>query len=122
MSVRKTKPALPRTQVCRGITVYMQIFGPEQRAAVRHYREVWQQYGANVPPIDDVLSSARRAGRPSPITVKQTTVRYHDASGLACAKALGAALEKNWQVEPLSVRLKPTPGVVEVWIAPSDAL
>jgi hypothetical protein len=46
-------------------------------------------------------------------------VRYHDPSSKACADVLDQAVQvKGWKVEPLSVRLKPTRGVIEVWIGP----
>ena len=105
--------------VCKGVTVYTQIYGGEQRDAVRAYREDWRRLGASVPPIEDVYATARSKGRAQPLAVSRTTVRFHDAKYLACATQLGRSIgASDWNVEPLSPRLKAVPGVVEVWIAP----
>jgi hypothetical protein len=105
--------------VCKGITVYTQIYGGQQRDEVRSYREPWRSLGASVPPVEDVYATARAAGRAQPLAVNRTTVRYHTAQGQACAEALASKLKPGtWRVEPLSPRLKAVPGVVEVWIAP----
>ena len=104
--------------VCKGITVYTQIYGGQQRDEVRNYREPWRSLGASVPPVEDVYATARAAGRAQPLAVSRTTVRYHTAQGQACAEALASKLKPGTRVEPLSPRLKAVPGVVEVWIAP----
>jgi hypothetical protein len=104
--------------VCKGITVYTQIYGGQQRDEVRSYREPWRSLGASVPPVEDVYATARAAGRAQPLAVSRTTVRYHTAQGQACAEALASKLKPGTRVEPLSPRLKAVPGVVEVWIAP----
>jgi hypothetical protein len=107
--------------VCEGRTVYIQIYGPQQRDEARSYREPWRQLGASVPPIEDVTASARSAGRAAGSPVTRPTVRVHDAASIACARALAEAAGKNnWAVEPLSPRLRATPGMVEVWIPPAD--
>jgi DNA segregation ATPase FtsK/SpoIIIE-like protein len=115
--------AKPPTKVCEGRTVYMQIYGPQQRDQARSYREPWRQLGASVPPIEDVSASARSAGRAAASPVARTTVRVHDAASLDCARALVAAAGdlREWAIEPLSPRLRATPGVVEVWIPPPAA-
>ncbi len=81
------------TEVCSGKTIYVQIHGSDQRDAVRSYREPWRRLGASVPPIEDVVASARAKQRPPPRPVERTTVRYHDAGSLACARELRAAAE-----------------------------
>jgi len=112
--------APPSAEVCKGITVYTQVYGGQQRDEVRGYREPWRGLGASVPPIEDVYATARAAGRALPLAVNQTTVRYHTAEGQACAEALASTLRPGtWRVEPLSARMKAVPGVVEVWIAPT---
>jgi len=114
--------AKPADRVCEGRTVYIQIYGPQQRELARSYREPWRQLGATIPPIEDVTASARSAGRTAARPVARTTVRVHDAASFACARALApAAGQSGWVVEPLSRRLRATPGVVEVWIAPAAA-
>jgi len=109
-----------RTQVCAGKTIYIQIYGPEQRDTARGYREPWRALGASVPPIEDVIATARASGRASPTPVRAVTVRMHDTASQACAEALpGAVGQQGWTVEPLSSRLKAIPGVIEVWIPPA---
>jgi hypothetical protein len=120
--IAATPAAKPAAPVCEGRTVYIQIYGPQQRELARSYREPWRQLGASIPPIEDVTASARSAGRTAARPVAHTTVRVHDAASFACASALApAAGQSGWVVEPLSRRLRATPGVVEVWIAPAAA-
>lgn len=108
------------TDVCRGKTIYLQIYGPAQLyPALANYRVRWQALGAKVAPVEDMLASARNAGRAGPIPVTKTTARHHDAGGQACAEALGPSLGlRDWRVGPLSPRLKPLPDTIEVWIPP----
>lgn len=114
-------PAKSGLKVCEGRTVYIQIYGPQQRDEARSYREPWRQLGASVPPIEDVSASARSAGRATGSPVAKPTVRVHDAVSRDCAKALAEAVGKNdWAVESLSPRLRATPGVIEVWIPPAE--
>lgn len=104
---------------CNGKTIYLQIFGPTLRDTVRGYRDAWRALGASVPPIEDVEATARAAQRTPPRPVARTTVRYHDPGSLACASALDKAVGlDSWKVEPLAKSLKPTRGVIEVWIGP----
>ncbi len=121
-----TPPAID-SKICRRKTVYVQIYGPAQRDAVRTFRSGWQALGASVPPIENVNDAARRAGRPDPKPVGSTIVRYHDEGSRACADAIvqnasGNKKLPNWKVERLSARLQPTPGNIEVWIAPDDPI
>ena len=106
--------------VCKGRTIYVQVYGNESRDAVREqFRAPWQALGASVPLIEDVLSTARSRGTRAPLKVERTTVRYHDIGSLDCAKRLAAAAgETDWRVEPLSSALKPSRNVIEVWVAP----
>jgi len=118
-----TPAAEPQGKVCQGHTVYIQIYGPLQSNEARSYVESWRQLGASVPPIEDVTASARYARRAAAMPVARPTVRVHDAASIACARALvDAAGKKGWAVEPLSPRLRATPGTIEVWIpAPKAA-
>lgn len=103
---------------CRNQTIFMQIHGPDSRDTVRNFREAWRAIGANVPPIEDVVASARAAGRTTPQSVSRTIVRYHDAVSLKCAESLAKAVKREdqaWYVEALSARFRATPGVIEVW-------
>ncbi|WP_208647771.1 patatin-like phospholipase family protein [Cupriavidus lacunae] len=108
---------------CKGTTVYVQIYDGAQRDTVRTYREPWRAMGASVPPIEDVVDTAQRAGRATPMPVRETTVRYHDSASIACARALGPAVGfENWVVESLSAKLKPSRRTVEVWVAPASGV
>jgi hypothetical protein len=115
-------PAADST-ACAGKTVYIQIYGPEQRDRVRDlFRKSWQAQGASVPPIEDVWASARSNGRSPPVPVSATTVRMHDPDSAKCVSAMLTAVgpsTSTWKVEPLSSRLRPTRGVIEVWVPPS---
>ncbi|MFE0843531.1 patatin-like phospholipase family protein [Achromobacter insolitus] len=105
--------------VCKDVTVYVQIYGQTQRDEIRKYREAWRELGASVPPIEDVVATAERAGRNSPRPVSRNTVRFHDQNSAACANALGMAVGMdNWRIEPLSAQFKSSRRTVEVWIAP----
>ncbi|MFT4174913.1 MAG: hypothetical protein QM639_20250 [Rhodocyclaceae bacterium] len=101
-------------QTCAGIAIYVQVYGAAQTDEVRRLQQRW---GLPALPIEDVVQSARRRGRPDPLPVRQTTIRYHMADARACAEAIGQA-QPAWRVEPLSARLTPSPKTVEVWIAP----
>lgn len=114
-----TTPGSTDAKICSGVTIYIQIYGPDLRDTVRDFRESWRELGASVPPIEDVVATARNKQRPPPRPVAVTTVRYHDPQSMKCADQLGPRMNlKNWKVEALSTALKPTPGVVEVWIGP----
>ena len=105
----------------------MQIFGGQQRASVRALREPWRQLGATVPRTEDVLDSAQRKGQTPPRAgTDETRTFFHDAGSQACAKQLIKAAEAvqdglpRWaDPVPLPPSLRPTPGVIEVWVAPS---
>ncbi|CAB3802682.1 hypothetical protein LMG28688_05614 [Paraburkholderia caffeinitolerans] len=106
--------------ICRNVTVYIQIYGSSQRGTANGYRDKWRAIGASVPAIEDVLDTARRNGRAGPMPVTHTTVRFHDRASKACAKALGPEVgTSEWTVEPLSANLQAIPHTIEVWIAPS---
>ncbi|WP_304307105.1 hypothetical protein [Pseudacidovorax intermedius] len=116
--------------ICKRITIYVQIYGGAQRDSVRGLRDWWRNWGASVPPIEDVYDAARRTGRANPAPVTTTVLRYHDTSGRACAYAIAAGMssafgdggEGRWIAEPLAPALKATPGVVELWVRPNDPL
>jgi hypothetical protein len=113
---------------CLDKKIYIQIYGPDQREAVRGLRTPWRQLGASVPPIEDIWASAKDNKRLPPLPVGNTVVRYHTKAEQACAEAirLAAAHTPGWQqatswtIEPLAPSLKPTSGVIEVWIRPQS--
>ncbi|VVP05605.1 hypothetical protein PS838_03052 [Pseudomonas fluorescens] len=114
-------PAVVDTSTtCKGKTVYLQIYGPELRDFARSLREPWRSFGASVPPVEDVVDSARRANRRAPAPYPSPTVVYHDQASKDCAdrlKSIDAA--KSWIVSPLAEGLKGQKGVIEVWLPPS---
>jgi hypothetical protein len=110
------QPVVPG--ICKGKTIYIQIYGPELREQMREMRQPWEAMGASLPPMEDVWDSARRRGRASPKAPWKPTVIYHDAASLACAERLPPA-GGDWVVKPLSARLTGTAGVIEVWMPPA---
>lgn len=112
--------------ICKGVTIYVQIYGPEDRNAVRSLRDWWRLWQASVPPIEDVYDSARRTGRGNPAPVQRTVLRYHDPAAEICARAISAVVKSTsdgataWGPEALSRSLKASPGVIELWVRPKD--
>jgi len=107
---------------CDGVTVFLQIYGPAQRSEVAGYRRAWRSMGAEVPRAEDVVDTANARGYASPTPVTTTTVRFHDASSISCAQALGPRVGMaGWTVEPLSAKYRPRANTVEVWVAPGTA-
>ena len=77
-----------------------------------------------MPPIEDVLASARTAGRSPPEGHPVPTILYHDAGLRACADALAQTAKPptgKWKVAALPSRLNGAPGTIEVWL-PRPAL
>ena len=122
-------PPVRAGDACRDITVYVQIYGGEFRGAASGLREPWRSLGASVPPIEDVLASARRAGRAPPTPTDRPTLRYASPDALACAKALslavpeplaglpGAPPDATWAAPVmLDARLKGRKNVIEAWL------
>ncbi|MCU0117850.1 patatin-like phospholipase family protein [Pseudomonas sp. B2M1-30] len=128
-SVNPEPQPLPReldNPVCKGNTIYMQIYGPEMRDQVRAFRPWWHtNWHASVPPIEDVVATAFRAARPAPKEVQKTTLRYHDNQGKSCADAIVDAVNTevsgaDWKSEPLSPAFVGAKGVIEVWFSKGD--
>ena len=110
-----------RRKVCEKKTVYVQIFGPSLRDTVRELREPWRALGASVPPIEDVVDTARRRDRSPPQVPNNPVVIYHDAASESCAKLLKPSnTEQGWEIRALPQRLTAVPGVIEVWLPPGS--
>jgi len=109
---------------CRGRRVYIQIHGPAQQAQAASMRQPWRRLGAVVPPVEDVLASARAAGRAPPAGYARPTILWHDAGSQACARLMAQRLPSPvggaWQLRALPARLVPTPGTLEVWLPRPD--
>ena len=104
---------------CSDITLFRQIYRPEQRATAEGYAADWGRLGAKLAPIEDVVATAHSRGFASPPVVSKTTVRFHDLDAVMCARALaGAVKQGDWPVEPLPARYRPRARTVEVWFAP----
>lgn len=114
--------APPVTQVCKGVNIFMQIYGGDGRDNVRALRTLWRAAGASVPPIEDVNDSARRQGRNPPTPYTKATVIYHQPALAACAKELATLAcqsEDGWEVTPLPERYVKSPSTIEVWLPPA---
>jgi hypothetical protein len=119
-----------KEEICRGKTVFIQVYESADRDIARSFRAGWRSLGASVPPIEDVMDTARRSGRATPIPVRSSVLRYHDPGSEACARQLAASITKEfggssnetWKVEPLAAGLRGSRGTIEVWLSPSDPL
>jgi len=109
----------PSGGTCSGITLFRQIYRPEQRPAAEGYAAAWRGLGAKFAPIEDVVATAHARGFASPPVVSKTTVRFHDLDAAMCARALaGAVRQGDWAVEPLPAQYRPRARTVEIWFAP----
>jgi hypothetical protein len=129
-----TPPVPGPAPVCAGFTVYIQIYGPALRDVARQYRPAWRGLKANVPPIEDVLDTARRQGRKAPGGYAQPTVVEYteDAESRACAVGLiqaamslpAAGIPPVWRVETNWSRRvlagAPDKKIIEVWLPPAS--
>ena len=110
-------PTVVAEAPCKGITVFVQIYGPTLRDRADELRNAWQRLGASAPGIDDVWDSARRAGRPPPRPFPAPTVIQHQPLPPQCLQKFVPAGERwAWQFRTLAARYTPQPGVVEVWL------
>jgi len=129
VEIRSTETA-EKEDICRGKTVFIQVYDGADRDIARTFRAGWRSLGASVPPIEDVMDTARRSGRATPIPVRSSAIRYHDPGSEACAHRLAAGITKEyrgssdqaWKVQPLAAGLQGTRGTIEVWVSPSDPL
>ncbi|MEO8524437.1 MAG: hypothetical protein ABI460_06940 [Caldimonas sp.] len=117
-------PAVAQKEVslCKGVTVYIQIYGSQGRDSVRTLRALWNAAGASVPTIEDVNESARRQGRNAPTPYARPTVIFHDDVAKRCADVLADKAfqpRELWDVQRLRSSFTPTPRTVEVWLPPS---
>lgn len=115
-------PGAAAPPVCAGITVFTQVYGPQGRDNARTLRALWRAAGAQVPPIEDVVATARAQGRSAPSPYDKATVIYHKDDAKACAQALaGLAYQPSgdWVVSAMSERLARQARTVEVWLPPS---
>jgi len=106
--------------VCKGVVVYIQVYGPAMRDRARAWRDTWRALGASVPPVEDVLGTARRAGRSPPVGHSEPSVLIRDEDARDCAKALTQTAVpptgQPWVIKTLPRSLGGEPGVIEVWL------
>ncbi|QGZ58399.1 patatin-like phospholipase family protein [Paraburkholderia acidiphila] len=108
---------------CAGQTIYIQIYGPELRDRVQALGDTWRALGASVPPVEDVLETARRNGRKAPRPYDRPTVIYHLDDAKTCANHLSPLdAPQSWALQQLSAKLPRRPRTIEVWIPPSPAV
>ncbi|GAA4355655.1 hypothetical protein GCM10023165_48030 [Variovorax defluvii] len=114
------EPPRPAADVCEGSVVYIQLYGPALRDKARSWRGPWRSLGASVPPIEDVLSTSRRAGRSPPVGHPEPTVIIRDEKMRACAQAL-VQTAASPTGQPWVIKLRPLGGSetksnIEVWL------
>jgi hypothetical protein len=118
-SIAPEGPA-PAARVCAGDVVYIVMYGTLLRDKARAWRRPWRDLGASVPPIEDVLATARSAGRSPPIGHAEPTVVIRDERSRACAEALIQAAPsptgQAWQISLLPRSIGAGPGAIEVWL------
>ncbi|OUL98433.1 patatin-like phospholipase family protein [Variovorax sp. JS1663] len=118
--VNGNEPPRPPADVCEGSVVYIQLYGPALRDKARGWRGPWRSLGASVPPIEDVLSTSRRAGRSPPVGHPEPTVIIRDEKMRACAQAL-VQTATSPTGQPWAIKLRPQGGSetrsnIEVWL------
>jgi len=112
------RPSAVSRTACANATVYIQVFGPESLGTANGFRAPWRGLGANVPAVEDVLASSRKAGRSPPTGHARPTLVYGEGMR-GCAEALAATAPAPigpWSLMPLPARLKAQPGTVEAWL------
>ncbi|BFO55388.1 hypothetical protein [Acidovorax sacchari] len=116
------------SEVCKGVTIQMWIYEPTDRDTVRGFREWWRNWGASVPPIENVYASSRSRGYGNPTPVSSTVLRYHDTRAQECASAISSAIgiasngATRWGPEALNPSLKASTGAIDLWVRPDDHL
>lgn len=113
-------PAPIAPNVCEGAVVYILSYGTGLRDKARAWRAPWRELGASVPPIEDVLSTSRRAGRALPVGHPVPTVVIREEASRACAQALIQTAQsptgQPWVIRLLPRPVPSDPGAIEVWL------
>ncbi|HEY2256749.1 MAG TPA: patatin-like phospholipase family protein [Variovorax sp.] len=116
--------AAPAARVCDGDVVYIVMYGATLRDKARAWRRPWRELGASVPPIEDVLSTARSAGRSPPIGHPEPTVVIRDERSRTCAEAMvqvaPSPTGQEWKILLLPRSIGADLGAIEVWL-PRDS-
>ena len=112
--------APPPPGVCNDTVVYILTYGSALRDKARSWRAPWRALGASVPPIEDLLSTSRRAGRSPPTGHPEPSVIIRDETARACAQALvqtvASPTGQPWVIKMLPRSNRAAPGAIEVWL------
>ena len=130
-------PAAPPAAACgqgeRPTRLFVQIYDEASRepaaAVVRALRKATDDM-IRVAPIENVTRAAALRDQRRPVPWPQPTLIVHDPADRACAVELAATIRATlpvvsgrdpgvW-VRDLPHTLKPSPGVIELWIPPSE--
>ena len=133
-----TIPAAPPTAACgqgeRPTRLFVQIYDEASRdaaaAVVRALRQATDD-GVRIAPIENVTRAAALRDERRPVPWPQPTLIVHDPAEHACAVELAATVratlpvvsgrDSNVWVRDLPRSLKPSPGVIELWIPPRES-
>lgn len=119
-SAPQPAPAPVAPDACDGAVVYILTYGTGLRDKARAWRGPWRALGASVPPIEDLLSTSRRAGRAPPVGHPVPTVVIREESSRACAQALiqtaASPTGQPWVIKLLPRPIAADPGAIEVWL------
>ena len=109
-------PATATDSCAQGVRLYVQVYDEESRAQAKALgKAVMRATGARSAPIENVVATARHAGRASPYVWTKPTVVYPEGSSQACIERLRALVigELGTQKIPTG-----TPNYLELWIPP----
>ena len=109
---------------CCGKTVYVQTYGSADQTDARGLRAALRSLGASVPPIDDVVASARARNRIAPALVPAVSVRYSDAAAFACATSVLGLVQQETtrpggQLQRLPASYAQRADQLELWLPPA---
>lgn len=105
------------------IRLYPQVYDDCSTQTVNNFKTEINK-AIDVQPTENVVYSARRAGRPEPFRWTKPTFVVHYPAQNECADKLveaykGFAKNEDVQKKPLPITLKGTPGMIELWL-PED--
>ena len=99
-----------------GVRLYVHIYDEESRAqALAMGKEMMRATGAPDAPVENVVSTARRAGRSAPYIWTRPTVVYPEGTAQACIDRLRAITGGNLGTQKIPVG---KPNSLELWLPP----
>jgi cell division septation protein DedD len=121
-------PVVEPLAPCLDNTLYLQVYGLSRKNDEVDLRIAFARLDKRLAPTEDMNASASFQHRPPPTPVRADMVRWHDASGKACAQAVAAWLTerptegrkdpKPAVAEAIAQQYVGQPKVVEIWLAP----